>query len=66
MVRKEENDPVDDLKAIKEAIVSRCKELGGTGNAEMMALLKSYVASGNPNAIRDIAKAKELLEKLFE
>lgn len=64
VVRKEENDPVDDLKAIKEAIVSRCKELGGTGNAEMMALLKSYVASGNPNAIRDIAKAKELLEKL--
>ena len=64
VVRKEESDPVDDLKAIKEAIVSRCKELGGTGNAEMMALLKSYVASGNPNAIRDIAKAKELLEKL--
>lgn len=64
VVRKEENDPVDDLKATKEAIVSRCKELGGTGNAEMMALLKSYVASGNPNAIRDIAKAKELLEKL--
>ena len=64
VVRKEESDPVDDLKAIKEAIVGRCKELGGTGNAEMMALLKSYVASGNPNAIRDIAKAKELLEKL--
>jgi len=54
----------DDIKVVKAQIIDRCKELGGTGNAEMMALLKSYVASGNPNAIRDIAKAKELLEKL--
>ena len=54
----------DDLKAIKAQIVDRCKALGGTGNADMMALLKTYVTSGNPNAIRDISKAKELLEKL--
>lgn len=54
----------DDIKVVKAQIIDRCKELGGTGNTEMMALLKSYVASGNPNAIRDIAKAKELLEKL--
>lgn len=54
----------DDLKAIKAQIVDRCKALGGTGNADMMALLKTYVTSGNPNAIRDISKAKELLDKL--
>lgn len=54
----------DDLKSIKTQIVDRCKALGGTGNADMMALLKTYVTSGNPNAIRDISKAKELLEKL--
>lgn len=54
----------DDLKSIKAQIVDRCKALGGTGNADMMALLKTYVTSGNPNAIRDISKAKELLEKL--
>lgn len=54
----------DDLKSIKAQIVDRCKALGGTGNAEMMALLKTYVTSGNPNAIRDISKAKELLDKL--
>lgn len=54
----------DELKSIKSQIVDRCKALGGTGNTEMMTLLKSYVPSGNPNAIRDIAKAKELLEKL--
>lgn len=56
--------PEDELKFIKSQIVDRCKALGGTGNTEMMTLLKSYVPSGNPNAIRDIAKAKELLEKL--
>ncbi len=54
----------DDIKVVKAQIIDRCKELGGTGNTEMMTLLKSYVPSGNPNAIRDIAKAKELLEKL--
>lgn len=54
----------DDLKSIKAQIVDRCKALGGTGNADMMALLKTYVTSGNPNAIRDISKAKELLDKL--
>lgn len=56
--------PEDDLKSIKVQIVDRCKALGGTGNADMMALLKTYVTSGNPNAIRDISKAKELLDKL--
>lgn len=56
--------PEDDLKAIKAQIVERCKALGGTANTDMMALLKTYVTSGNPNAIRDISKAKELLEKL--
>lgn len=63
-VVKKPNEPVDDLKSIKSQIVDRCKALGGTGNADMMALLKTYVTSGNPNAIRDISKAKELLEKL--
>ena len=56
--------PEDDLKTVKVQIVDRCKALGGTTNTEMMALLKTYVTSGNPNAIRDISKAKELLEKL--
>ena len=63
-VAKKASEPVDDLPSIKAQIVDRCKALGGTGNADMMALLKTYVTSGNPNAIRDISKAKELLEKL--
>ena len=29
-----------------------------------MATLKEYTANGNPNAIKDIDKAKECLEKI--
>lgn len=65
VVRKpDEDESTEDIKDIKSQIVDRCKALGGTTNTEMMALLKTYVTSGNPNAIRDISKAKELLEKL--
>ena len=55
---------VDDLAAIKKEIVSLCTKLGGTQNAELMETLKTFVANGNPNAIKSIDKAKECLEKL--
>lgn len=35
-----------------------------TKNEELMVTLKAYVSSGNPNAIKDVAKAKECLEKI--
>lgn len=54
----------DALKTIKSQIVAKCTELGGTKNETLMATLKEYVSSGNPNAIRSIDKAQELLEKL--
>ena len=41
-----------------------CNQLGGTKNAELMTTLKTYTANGNPNAIRDIDKAKECLAKI--
>lgn len=53
--------PVDELKATKESIIALCKELGGTKNERLMEVLKSFVASGNPNAIKSIDKAKECL-----
>lgn len=56
--------PEDNLQAIKKQIIDRCNALGGTNNADMMALLKTYVPSCNPNALRDTDKAKELLTKL--
>jgi spermidine/putrescine-binding protein len=41
-----------------------CVSLGGTKNEALMAALKAVVPSGNPNAIKDIEKAKALLETL--
>lgn len=56
--------PVDLLKSVKAEIVALCKELGGTKNETLMTTLKEYTPSGNPNAIKDIDKARELLDKL--
>ena len=41
-----------------------CTELGGTKNADLMATLKEFVPSGNPNALKDVDKAKECLAKI--
>lgn len=60
-------NPDDDaLKTTKAEIIELCKALGGTKNADLMTTLKSYVPSGNPNAIRSMEKATELLNKLKE
>ena len=54
----------DMLKSVKKEIVEMCVSLGGTKNTEMMELIKSYVPSGNPNAIKNLDNAKDLLNKL--
>lgn len=54
----------DELKSIKKEIVSVCTQLGGQKNETLMATLKSFVANGNPNAIKDIEKAKKCLEAI--
>ena len=65
VVRKDEEETsADDLAAIKKQIVAKCTELGGTKNTDMMNLLKTFVPSGNPNAIRDVEKAKQCLATL--
>ena len=63
VVRKEEPEApaTDDLAAIKKEIIDMCKDLGGTTNTELMAVLKNYVANGNPNAIKSLDKAKSCL-----
>lgn len=58
------DDSKDELKDVKSQIVEKCKELGGTKNEALMDLLSEYVPSKNPNAIKEIDKAKELLTKL--
>ena len=36
-----------------------CTQLGGTKNEALMTTLKEFVPSGNPNAIKDVQKAKD-------
>ena len=65
VVRKNEEETTEeDLKSVKKQIIDRCNALGGTSNETLMTTLRSFVSSGNPNAIRDVTKAKELLDKL--
>ncbi len=54
----------DGLKSIKKEIVSYCNKLGGTKNTELMETLKSFVPSGNPNAIKSLDKAQQCLEQI--
>lgn len=54
----------NDITFIKKEIVSYCTQLGGTKNTELMEILKSYVPSGNPNAIKSIDKAQQCLEQI--
>lgn len=56
----------DILKAIKKEIISLCTQLGGTKNEALMTTLKEFVPSGNPNAIKDVQKAKDCLAKIKE
>lgn len=67
VVRKETTDAtdvVDELDAIHKEMVALCTKLGGTKNSELMDTLKAYIPSGNPKGIKDIAVAKECLDKL--
>lgn len=66
-IQKSEDISIDvetDLKEIKKQIISRCTELGGSKNETLMSTLKEYTTNGNPNQIKSIDKAKELLERL--
>ena len=38
--------------------------LVGQKNTELMSTLKSYVSSGNPNAIKELDKAQECLSQI--
>lgn len=62
------NTPVynneDELKDVKKEIVALCTSLGGTKNETLMTTLKEVVPNGNPNAIKDLETAKQLLEAL--
>lgn len=62
--RNSTEDPSESLSDIKKKIVEKCNTLGGTKNAELMKTIQDVAGSPNPNTIKDIEKAKELLAKL--
>lgn len=65
VVRKDDDDvPTDELAEVKTQIIAAAKAAGGSSDETVMATIKEYAQSGNPKAIKDIDKAKELLGKL--
>ena len=54
----------DELPAIKKEIITMCTKLGGTKNELLMNTLKKFVKNGNPNAIKEVDKAKECLSAI--
>lgn len=60
-VRNTAEAPTEDIVSIKKEIISVCTEKGGSKNEALMGILKGFVPSGNPNAIKSIEKAKECL-----
>lgn len=70
VIRKDESetatepDPAEELKELKRNLVKKCVELGGQKNEALMTKLKEFVPSGNPNAFRDVMKARECMAAL--
>lgn len=54
----------EDLKNIKLQIIEAAKAAGGSSDETVKNTVKQYVPGGNPNSIRDMDKAKALLEDL--
>lgn len=62
--RVEAVTPEVDLNDLKKEIIKVCVEKNGQKNEKLMSILKEYVPSGNPNAIKSTSKAKELLDRI--
>lgn len=60
----QEANAVDEIDTLHKEIIDMCNELGGTNNKKLMETLKTFVASGNPNAIKDVDEAKRCLEEI--
>ena len=55
---------VKTLDEIKQDIINKAVELGGTKNQELMSAIKEFVPNGNPKSITDIEVAKACFEKV--
>ena len=57
-------DALVDAKVLKDKIIFMCSQLGGSKNANMIAVLKKYTPNANPNSITDPGALKKLLGEL--
>ena len=55
------SEPTDDLNSLKNKIVEKCNELGGTKSEKVMAAVRTF---GNPNGLKTIEQAKEFLDMI--
>ena len=55
------SEPTDDITSIKQKIIDRCKELGGTKSEVVMKAVNEF---GNPNALKTVEEAKKYLAAL--
>lgn len=63
VVHRNESDD-NDIDAIQNAIIQKCRDLGGTKNNALMTVLKDFTPNGNPKAIKDIDAANKCLEAI--
>ena len=57
--------PAEALQAQKDKAVQLCRQAGGSGNSELMALLKKYdPEKGNPNSVNDVTKLSEMISEI--
>jgi hypothetical protein len=52
----------DEFKLLKNKVIAKCTELGGSANEGLMTILKEIEPSGNPNKIKTI----EVMQKLAD
>jgi energy-coupling factor transporter ATP-binding protein EcfA2 len=62
--KQQQENKDDDIATVKKDIVAFMQNNGGRENETLMNILKEYNKSGNPNAIKDLDKAKECYKKL--
>lgn len=51
---------------VKEEIITLCKQLGGSKNEVLMAILTGYTPNGNPNSIKDETQLANLRAELLD
>ena len=61
-----EASPMEAKENLLDDVIGLLKELGGSANEEVHAIVTKHHSSGNPNAIKDVEKLKKLHDELVD